>query len=89
MEATLHSLGEIVLRGLPTFLLLVLLHFYLKRTFFAPLDKVLAARYEATLYCMDRFAGSDVIWADGVLQDADTLVTTGGLLIRNGRCVQR
>lgn len=48
MEATLHSLGEIVLRGLPTFFLLVLLHFYLKRTFFAPLDKVLAARYEAT-----------------------------------------
>lgn len=48
MEATLHSLGEIVLRGLPTFFLLILLHFYLKRTFFAPLDKVLAARYEAT-----------------------------------------
>ena len=48
MEATLHSLGEIVLRGLPTFFLLLLLHFYLKRTFFAPLDKVLAARYEAT-----------------------------------------
>ncbi|MFN0102308.1 MAG: hypothetical protein ACKV2U_09480 [Bryobacteraceae bacterium] len=48
MEATLHALGEIVLRGLPTFFLLLLLHFYLKRTFFAPLDKVLAARYEAT-----------------------------------------
>lgn len=48
MEATLHALGEIVLRGLPTFFLLILLHFYLKRTFFAPLDKVLAERYEAT-----------------------------------------
>ncbi|MBI2688121.1 MAG: hypothetical protein HYX27_17595 [Acidobacteria bacterium] len=48
MEATLHALGEIVLRGLPTFFLLILLHFYLKRMFFAPLDKVLAERYEAT-----------------------------------------
>jgi len=48
MEATLHALGEIVLRGLPTFFLLLLLHFYLKRTFFAPLDKVLAERFEAT-----------------------------------------
>lgn len=48
MEATLHALGEIVLKGLPTFFLLLLLHFYLKRTFFAPLEKVLAERYEAT-----------------------------------------
>jgi F-type H+-transporting ATPase subunit b len=48
MEATLHALGGIVLRGLPTFFLLLLLHFYLKRTFFAPLEKVLAERFEAT-----------------------------------------
>lgn len=48
MESTLQALGEIVLRGLPTFFLLLLLHFYLKRTFFAPLDKVLAERFEAT-----------------------------------------
>ena len=48
MEDTLHALGQIVLRGLPTFFLLLLLHFYLKRTFFAPLEKVLAARFEAT-----------------------------------------
>ncbi|MEO6760040.1 MAG: hypothetical protein ABIO24_11355 [Saprospiraceae bacterium] len=48
MEATLHALGEIVLRGLPTFFLLLLLHFYLKQTFFVPLEKVLAERFEAT-----------------------------------------
>jgi hypothetical protein len=48
-----------------------------------------AARYEATLYCMDRFAGSDVVWADGVLQDADALVVADGTLVRQGRCVQR
>jgi F-type H+-transporting ATPase subunit b len=48
MEDTLHALGQIVLRGLPTFFLLLLLHFYLKRTFFVPMDKVLAQRFEAT-----------------------------------------
>lgn len=48
MEATLHALGEIVLKGLPTFFLLILLHFYLKKAFFSPLEKVLAERYEAT-----------------------------------------
>jgi len=48
MEDTLQALGQIVLRGLPTFFLLLLLHFYLKRTFFAPLEKVLAERFEAT-----------------------------------------
>jgi F-type H+-transporting ATPase subunit b len=48
MEATLHALGEIVLKGLPTFFLLVLLHFYLKKTFFSPLEKLLNERYAAT-----------------------------------------
>jgi F-type H+-transporting ATPase subunit b len=32
----------------PTFLLVVLLHFYLKYVFFKPLDKVLQRRYAAT-----------------------------------------
>jgi len=48
MEATLHALGEIVLKGLPTFFLLLVLHFYLKRMLFSPLQKVLDERYEAT-----------------------------------------
>lgn len=48
MEATLHALGEIVLKGLPTFFLLILLHFYLKKVYFGPLTEVLAKRYEAT-----------------------------------------
>ena len=42
------ALGGLLLRALPTFLLVVLLHFYLKYVFFAPLDKVLAARSQAT-----------------------------------------
>ena|SRR5579884_2688074 len=48
MEATLHALSGILLRAIPTFLLVILLHFYLKHMFFKPLDKVLHARYEAT-----------------------------------------
>jgi len=48
MEATLHALVGILLRAIPTFLVLFFLHFYLKYMFFKPLDKVLQARYEAT-----------------------------------------
>src|SRR5664279_4370926 len=48
MEATLHALGGILLKAVHTFLLVVLLHFYLKAVFFKPLQKVLRQRYEAT-----------------------------------------
>ena len=44
----LQALGGILLRAVPTFLLVVLLHFYLKGVFFKPLRKVLRQRYEAT-----------------------------------------
>jgi F-type H+-transporting ATPase subunit b len=48
MDATLQALGGILLKAVPTFLLVVLLHFYLKGIFFKPLQKVLRQRYEAT-----------------------------------------
>jgi F-type H+-transporting ATPase subunit b len=48
MESTLNALGGILLRALPTFFLVLLLHFYLKRVFFGPLDKILKQRYDAT-----------------------------------------
>jgi F-type H+-transporting ATPase subunit b len=48
MEETLHALGGILLKAVPTFLLLVLLYFYLNGFFFKPLQKVLRQRYEAT-----------------------------------------
>jgi F-type H+-transporting ATPase subunit b len=48
MDATLHALGGIILRALPTFFLVILLHFYLKYVFFRPLERVLRSRYEAT-----------------------------------------
>jgi F-type H+-transporting ATPase subunit b len=48
MEATLHALGGILLNAIPTFLLVVFLHFFLKTVFFKPLENVLHQRYEAT-----------------------------------------
>jgi F-type H+-transporting ATPase subunit b len=48
MDATLHALGGILLRAIPTFLLVIFLHFYLKTMFFKPLEKILKQRYDAT-----------------------------------------
>ncbi|MGA2119522.1 MAG: ATP synthase F0 subunit B [Bryobacteraceae bacterium] len=48
MDATLHALGEILLKAVPTVLLVVVLHFYLKFVFFKPLKKVLDERYDAS-----------------------------------------
>lgn len=48
MDETLHQLAGILLRAIPTFILVVLLHFYLKFMFFQPLGKILKKRYEAT-----------------------------------------
>src|SRR5215831_9538149 len=47
MEETLRALGEILLKAVPTFVL-VLLHAYLSRIFFRPLEEVLQKRYAAT-----------------------------------------
>jgi F-type H+-transporting ATPase subunit b len=48
MDQILRQLGELLLKAIPTFLLVVFLSFYLKRMFFKPLEKVLAERYAAT-----------------------------------------
>jgi len=48
MDATLQALGGILLRAVPTFLLVIVLHFYLKSFFFKPFEKMLQRRYEAT-----------------------------------------
>ena len=48
MEATLHQLGAILLQAIPTILLLLILHTYLKAVFFKPIEKALHQRYEAT-----------------------------------------
>jgi len=48
MDVILQQLGQLLLKAVPTFLLVILLNFYLKRMFFKPLEKVLHQRYEAT-----------------------------------------
>src|SRR6266567_3449447 len=48
MDETLRQLGGILLRAVPTFILVVLLHFYLKFIFLKPLARVLRQRYDAT-----------------------------------------
>jgi F-type H+-transporting ATPase subunit b len=48
MDAMLQALGGILLRAIPTFLLVIFLHFYLKSIFFKPLGGVLKQRYQAT-----------------------------------------
>lgn len=48
MDVILHQLGQLLLKAVPTFILVVLLQFYLKRVFFKPLERVLQHRYEAT-----------------------------------------
>jgi F-type H+-transporting ATPase subunit b len=48
MEDTLRALGGLLLQAIPTFLIVMLLYFYLKRVYFRPMERVLAARYEAT-----------------------------------------
>src|SRR5579871_62917 len=48
MDATLHALGGILLRAIPTVILLIIVNLYLKRMFFDPMREVLAKRRAAT-----------------------------------------
>ena len=48
MEQTLHDLGQLLLKAVPTVFLLLVVHFYLKAMFFRPMADVLAKRRAAT-----------------------------------------
>jgi F-type H+-transporting ATPase subunit b len=48
MEQTLHALGGILLKSIPTVVLLLFLYFYLKAMLFGPLTRVLKQREELT-----------------------------------------
>jgi F0F1-type ATP synthase membrane subunit b/b' len=48
MDKVLHSLGGIVLSGLPTFVLVLILAACVKYLYLKPLEKVLAERYRLT-----------------------------------------
>lgn len=48
MEATLHSLGDLLIKAIPTIIFFAFLTTYLKHVFFRPLAKVLDERKKAT-----------------------------------------
>jgi len=48
MQETLQALGGILLKAIPTIILLIILHFYLKAVLFGPLDRVMQKRRELT-----------------------------------------
>lgn len=48
MEATLQSLGELLLKAVPTIIFFALLTVYLKHVFFKPLARILDERKQAT-----------------------------------------
>ncbi len=48
MEQTVQALGGILLKAIPTVVLLIILHFYLKSVLFGPLERVLKQRRELT-----------------------------------------
>lgn len=48
MDETINALGQLLVQALPTFFIVLLLHFYLKQVFFKPLTRILAERDEAT-----------------------------------------
>lgn len=48
MEQIFHALQGIIVRALPTFFLVILLHWFLKRVLFQPLDRVLEERRRRT-----------------------------------------
>lgn len=48
MDVILRQLGQLLLKAIPTFLLVVFLSWYLKFVFFRPLEKVLRRRYDLT-----------------------------------------
>ena len=48
MEQTLHDLSEILFRAIPTIIILVLLHNFLKAVLFGPMEKMLKQRGEMT-----------------------------------------
>lgn len=48
MDVLIQELSGLLLRAVPTIVLLILVHFYLKAVFFQPLQEVLAKRRKAT-----------------------------------------
>ena len=78
MEQTLQALAGILLKAIPTVIIVLLLHWYLKAMLFKPLGKVLQQREEATVGARKRAADSlaaaekKAVEFDQALHDART-----------------
>ncbi len=48
MQTVLHELGNLLLASVPTIIIFLLLHFYLRRVFYRPLGRMLAERRART-----------------------------------------
>ncbi len=48
MDRTLAALGELLIKAIPTFLLVIALYFYLKKIYFDPMARTLKQRHDAT-----------------------------------------
>src|SRR5437016_9777836 len=48
MDQMLHDLGGLLLKAIPTMVLLLVLYFYLKAMLFGPLDRIMKQRRELT-----------------------------------------
>ena len=77
MEQMLQSAGALLIQALPTFFVVVLLHWYLKTTLFQPLEKVLADRYAETQGAREK--------ATAALATAETKVAEYDLKLRAAR----
>jgi F-type H+-transporting ATPase subunit b len=88
MDEVLRSLGGLLLAAIPTFLLVVALHFYLKRVLFGPLARVLQQRYEATEGA--RRAAQDMLAQVSAKQaEYESALRNASLLTRDGRMKER
>ena len=70
MESTLHDLGQLLLKAIPTIFLLLVVHFYLKAMFFRPMGEVLAKRRQTTEGMMESAAAARAK-ADGQIKSIE------------------
>lgn len=77
MESTLHDLGGLLLKAVPTIVLLLIVYVYLRWMFFRPLEKVLAERKQATAGTREK--------AEALLQKADQTAAAVETELRKAR----
>jgi F-type H+-transporting ATPase subunit b len=77
MGQTLQALGGILLQAIPTIVLLLIVHFYLKWMFFRPMREVLEKRREATEGARES--------ADAMLKQASQKTATLEAALRKAR----